>query len=100
MNRTVTCITTLKLLGVISCLDSDYPSDDDMESLRRINLMEDNVWDPFSSLFAEQEAAIEARMNDDIDEFMDKRRIVSAEIAIGCRDNILYERLISSVGVP
>ena len=92
----------LKLVGVISCFDSDYPSDDDMKSLRRVNLTDDNVWDPYSSLFADQEAAIEARVNDDdgTDEFLDERRYVSAEITTCCGDHNLYERLISSVRVP
>ena len=34
------------------------------------------------------------------EEFLDERRIVSAEITMCCGDNNLYERLISSVRVP
>ena len=91
----------LKLVGVISCFDSVYPTDDEMNSLRRVHLTDENVWDPYSSLFADQEEAIEARDEPQEDEL----RSVSAER----RDEItvcslesernLYDRLVSAVRV-
>ena len=79
-----------------------YPTDDEINTLRRVNLTDENVWDPYSSLFADQEEAIEAR---DDDPPKDKLRSISAER----RDEItvcslesernLYDQLIFAVRV-